>query len=131
MSESEFPPSLLELLQRCASTLPAVELLLLLAERPEATWSLDELVESFRKREFSPPFIAENLAKYQRSGLVEEQEGGRFRYCPASTDLADTVKLLRTAYNERPVTLIRAIYSVADHPIQSFSDSFRIKSDSP
>jgi hypothetical protein len=39
---------------------------------------------------------------------------GRFRYGPASTELERGVGELSHAYNERPVTLITAIYHIAD-----------------
>ena len=50
----------------------------------------------------------------------------RYRYEPATPALRRAVELLAIAYNERPVTLVRAIY---DRPsaIQSFADAFRIR----
>jgi hypothetical protein len=129
MSDTEFPAALLDLIRRCTPTFPAVELLVLLDAQPEATWNVSELFEIFRQRGFSSAFISESLARFQRLGLVEELPENRFCYCPASADMAETVGLLKTAFNERPVSLIRAIYAIADHSIQSFSDSFRIKND--
>jgi hypothetical protein len=40
------------------------------------------------------------------------------------------IGLLLRAYNERPVTLIRTVYAIADaKKIQAFADAFKIKKD--
>jgi hypothetical protein len=129
MSESEFPIAVLDLIRRGVPTFPAVEFLIFLQDLPNESWTVEELVEKLRQRSVNAAFITEQLARFRRTGLVEQQDDGRFRFSPATPELAEAVKQLKTAFNERPVTLIRAVYAMADHPIQSFADSFRIKGD--
>jgi hypothetical protein len=44
--------------------------------------------------------------------------------------LERAIGLLLRAYNERPVTLIRTVYAIADaKKIQAFADAFKIKKD--
>jgi hypothetical protein len=127
MSNSDFfSPAVLDLVRRCAPTFAAVELLVFLEGRPEPVWTAEDLLESLKPRGFTLASIAENLARFHRCGLVEAEGESGFRYRP-NADMGDRVKLLAAAFHERPVSLIRAIYAVADDHIQSFADSFRIK----
>ena len=52
-----------------------------------------------------------------------------FTYDPLSAELERAIGELAHAYNERPVTLIRVLYRVADSKIQSFADSFKLRKD--
>jgi hypothetical protein len=56
-----------------------------------------------------------------------QQSQGRYRYGPATEPLERGIGELAHAYNEKPVTLIRAIYRIADNKIQSFADSFKLR----
>ncbi|HEY5792614.1 MAG TPA: hypothetical protein VIS74_04905 [Chthoniobacterales bacterium] len=73
-----------------------------------------------------PREIEGYLANFQSMKLVVPRGGG-FVFAPASEELRLAVDALEAAYNQRPVTLIRTIYALADHKIQSFADSFKIK----
>jgi hypothetical protein len=70
----------------------------------------------------------EYLTLFESHGLVQRDHDG-FRYHGASPDLQAATDALLQAYNERPVTLIRMIYAVADSKIQSFADAFKLKKD--
>ncbi|MDZ4288458.1 MAG: hypothetical protein U0984_10900 [Prosthecobacter sp.] len=127
MSDSEFPAPVIELIRKCAPSFAAVELLVYLEARPEMTWNIEELFACLKPRGFSFSCISENVAKFQRCSLLEFDSDGRFRYCPAAAEVKEQVKQLSTAFSERPVSLIRVVYAIADDPIQSFADSFRLK----
>lgn len=60
------------------------------------------------------------------SGAITETDG-QFRYAPATAKVEEAIAQLATAYNERPVTLIGAIYRIADAKLQSFSNSFKLR----
>jgi hypothetical protein len=126
MFPDQFPETLLEFIRRCTPSLSAVEMLVFIAGKPEATWTLEELTKNFKPRGFNELVVAEHLKQFSQMGLVRE-EAGRFSYRADNPPFAAAVELLVTAFNERPVTLIRTIYALADDPLRSFSDAFRFK----
>ena len=52
-----------------------------------------------------------------------------YAYAPQSESLRRDVEQLVAVYNERPVTLIRAVYDRPSEPITSFADAFRLRKD--
>ena len=72
------------------------------------------------------PAVLEYMALLQTSHIVAAIEG-RFRYSPATRELEAAVGELGRTYNERPVTLIAAIYRIADGKIQSFADALKLR----
>jgi hypothetical protein len=100
--------------------------LVFFAGKPESTWTREDLIGTFQSRGFSDTVVTEHLKQFCQSGLLRE-EAGRFSYHPENPSLAGAVEMLVTAFNERPVTLIRTIYALADDPLRSFSDAFRFK----
>jgi hypothetical protein len=127
MTESGLPNALIQLIQHCLPSFQAAELLVFMARKPSAAWTLDSLNTELPQDAFDRSSLANLLPFLSSRGLVQEQPPGTFAYHPASKELKEAVDLLATAFNERPVTLIRTIYALADHPIQSFADSFRFK----
>jgi len=103
----------------------ALELLLLMRRQPEHHWSEHELVSELRA---SPTLVANNLAAFERGGLVTADDDGRYYYCPASLLLAALCNQLDEAYRERPVKVINAIVAPADK-LQTLADAFRIRGD--
>ena len=67
------------------------------------------------------------LQQFEIRGLVARRENDEFQYAPATPELGAAVASLMRAYNERPVTLVRVIYSPRDEKIRSFADAFRLK----
>ncbi|HYF37811.1 MAG TPA: hypothetical protein VD994_21090 [Prosthecobacter sp.] len=126
MSSSDFSQAVIDLIRRCTPTFAAVELLVFLQMEGERNWSAEELLERLKPRGFTLTSIEESLRKFERCSLVEADGEGRIRFGP-SAEMDSPVKLLVAAYHERPVSLIRVIYAVADDHIQSFADSFRLK----
>jgi hypothetical protein len=127
MSTSDLPDNLLRLIRYCLPDFPAAELLVLLARCEGKVWTIEELVEALRPSLFRPAAVATYLTDFQSRGLVEQPGPDRFLFRPASHELAEAAAALLQAYDERPVSLIRAIYAQADHPIQSFADAFRLR----
>jgi hypothetical protein len=79
-------------------------------------FSVDEAVVSMRPTAVSAPAVRTYVTLFEAHGLTADMNG-RFRYCPASSELERGVRELAHAYNERPVTLIRAIYHIGDSKI--------------
>jgi hypothetical protein len=102
-----------------------LELLLLMRRHPDRYWLPQELVGELRA---SPALVTDNLASFERGGLVVADEDGRYTYRPASP-LVDTLcEELEKAYRERPVKVINAIVAPADK-LQTLADAFRIRGD--
>ncbi len=102
-------------------------LLLLRDDAPRALATSDIVERTKRPAEFIDTSIQDLVA----GGLVAEDQGqgGRreYRYNPRSEPLRHAVDELALMYNERPVTLVRAIYDRAPTPVASFADAFRLR----
>ena len=129
MSEAGFPKELLHFISTTVPTYPAVELLVFLAREPGKTWTPAEVVDGSPLTALTAQAVGEYLAHFEVSGLLQRSPDGRFRYEPASEQLRTTVSALVEAYDHRPVTLVRIVYSIATAKIQSFADSFKLKRD--
>ncbi|BAU49083.1 hypothetical protein SVA_2535 [Sulfurifustis variabilis] len=127
MSDADFPDELCRFIEDTIPTIETAELLLCLARHPEREWSPEELAHEIRPTVITEAAARKSLALFSARGLVVEKQGDRVRFNPSSADGA--IRALAKAYNERPVTLIRWIYSLKEKKIQSFADAFKIKKD--
>jgi hypothetical protein len=122
------PASLLRFIVQCIPTLQAAEVLLFFAANRDRAFKAEDIAAAMRPALVTVPAIKEYLGLFKRSGVITEDDE-QCRYAPATHDIEEAVALLARAYNERPVTLIGAIYKIADSRIQSFSDSFKLRED--
>lgn len=129
MIDADFPDELCRFIHDTIPSIETAELLLCLARHPDRQWLAEELVHEIRPTVIPVAAARKYLATFSARGLVAEKQDDRFQYSPASDGLQDAVRALAKAYNERPVTLIRWIYSLKDQKIQSFADAFKIKKD--
>ncbi|HEX4086662.1 MAG TPA: hypothetical protein VHY22_17250 [Chthoniobacteraceae bacterium] len=129
MSDSDLPESLQRFLRLSIPTFQAAELLLFLASHPERPFTAVEIEEGMKPTVISAAAIKLYLNSLKDQKLIEGEMDSGYRFAPASAELKEAVLDLNHAYNERPVTLIRTIYAIAESKIQSFADSFRLKMD--
>ena len=116
------------LIQGAIPTIDALELLVLLTREPRRPWTMPELLQRLAGAGGREPALREYLAGFRSQGLLAEAQSGSYLYQPASETIAASVAGLILAYNERPVTLIRTVYEIADaQRIQAFAEAFRIK----
>jgi hypothetical protein len=130
-SASYIPAEVQQFIQDCITSALHVEVLVLLTENPHADWSATEISARLRS---NPSFVSILLAEFQSLGLlwvtdapaeVDVKPELRYRYQPASRDLARIVEALATAYRERRHTVLSAIYNPQEpDPLQAFSDAF-------
>ena len=132
MPESALPFEVRDLIARHLATMEHVDVLLLLARAPEHALSIGAIAERLRIPEGALP--ARAMADLVESGLVAREKGGPggtdevcFRYAPKTAAQRAAVEALAVAYNERPVTLVKAIYSRPTNAVQSFADAFRLR----
>ena len=92
--------------------------------------TVPELIEALRPSAVTEPVLREFLALFRTQGILSQTPDGRILYRPDSPAVESAIGLLLRAYNERPVTLIRTVYAIADaKKIQAFADAFKIKKD--
>ncbi len=104
----------------------ALEILVTLSCASTRHWTLADVLATIR------PIPASTVQQYldllQSQGLLVLDGPGQYRFAPTTTELAAAVEGLCTAYNRRPVTLIRTVYTIADsRKIQSFAAAFRLR----
>ena len=97
--------------------------LLLLRSEPDRGWSA---MEAGGRLYLQPRQIAGVLASLKAAGLLHEGTGATFSFKPANQNLAELVEELATLDKERPVTLIKLIYSRPD-TLEAFADAFRLR----
>jgi hypothetical protein len=130
VNRHELTDEVRRLIHSSVPTVDALELLVLLVRRPGRTWTLPQLIEALQPAALPEPVLREYLAAFKAQGLLVEAPGGALAFHPPSGSKADALAGLLTAYDERPVTLIRTIYAVADaKTIQAFANAFKLKKD--
>jgi hypothetical protein len=127
MPDPDFPEQLRSLIQETIPTLDAAELLLFLADNAARRYPVPAMLETLRPTALTEPAAHRYLQQFEIRGLVVRRENDEFQYAPATPELAAAVASLTRVYNERPVTLVRVIYSPRDEKIRSFADAFRLK----
>jgi hypothetical protein len=124
VKDFEFSDEFCRFIQTTIPAVAAAELLLILRARRDLALSVEEALEKL-----GPGVAAGEAAKYlelfETRGLLA-REAGRYRY-RGDSELAPLVDSLATAYEQRPVTLIRVIYAFRDSSIQSFADAFKLR----
>jgi hypothetical protein len=122
------PEDVRRLIQTSVPTIDALEALLFLARHADRTWQANEIVNQMQPTAITESAVREYLALFQEQGLVVSQLEGSFRYQPTSPELETAIQALIQAYHEQPVSLIRAVYEIANSKkIQAFADAFKIK----
>lgn len=126
MNDKELSEEIRGLIQSSVPDLESLEVLIFLASHPGEGWTVRRLMDAMRPTQASG--LVQSLALLREQGLLEAGQQGEVMFQPATPALAAAVAALCRAYNERPVTLIRTLYSIADaRKIQAFADAFRIK----
>jgi hypothetical protein len=123
----DLPATLLTFIQDCIPTYQAAELLLFMAANPDSAFTPEEIVTAMRPVDITVSAVKEYTAALAAASLIRER-GGTYQYSPRP-DLEMRVGELRRAYNEKPVTLVRATYHIADRNIRSFADAFKLRRD--
>lgn len=126
MADAGLPSEVRQLIARLVTTMEQVEVVLLLARSEGRALAVDEIRTTLR---LPATAVAEKtFLGLEETGLIEREPGSppSWRYAPVTAVLRRAVDLLAVAYNERPVTLVRALYD-RPSPVQSFADAFRIR----
>jgi hypothetical protein len=101
------PNTLLHFIQTCIPTFQSAQVLLFLVNHSDRDFAPEEIVTAMRPIVVRLSSVKEYTALFARHNIVSEYEG-RFRYS-APAHVEHSVHELARAYNEQPVTLIRAV----------------------
>jgi hypothetical protein len=124
---SDLPEPLLLFIQSSVPTYQAAEVLLFFAAHPDRGFTPEEVVVGMRPVVITVPAAKEYTRLFAMRHLIVETDG-RYRYGP-SEELEPRNGELAHAYNEKPVTLVRAIHEIVDDRIRSFADAFNLRKD--
>ena len=99
--------------------------LLLLRSEPSRAWSVMEV----GARLYLQPKRADGVMESLRgAGLLHKDKEGGFHFKPSRPELTRVVEELAALDAERPVTLIKLIYSRPD-TLEAFADAFKLRRD--
>jgi hypothetical protein len=126
MDSPDFSDALCDLIKATIPALEAAEILLILFGNAETAFTAEQLIHLAQPAVVSEAQATKYLETFRLFGLTS-WSAGRYQYRPSSEDLDQLVQQLARAYNERPVTLVRLIYTFKDAKIRSFADAFKIK----
>ena len=110
---------------RHIDTVDHLRALLLLRGEAERAWNVTEVTAQLY---LQPKHVAGVLASLESAGLIAAGPDGH-RYRPQTPELARLADELATLDRERPVTLIKLIYSRPD-TLEAFADAFKLRKDS-
>lgn len=122
MAEEIIPPELRRFILATLPSVPHLEALLLLRDRP-AGLSPDELAARLYVAPGSAARLVSDLAQ---AGLVAVGDAVA-RYAPARDDVRATVDALAAVYARNVVAVSRLIHSTTDRKAFQFADAFRLR----
>lgn len=112
-----------EFARDCLGSIWTLEVLLILRRDPERQWHEQELEREVRG---SPQIVREAVGVLSRAGLAVV-DAERWRFAPATPEIADIVAELAELHETKPILLAKAIFSSRSHRIRTFADAFRIR----
>jgi hypothetical protein len=123
----EISRELRELIDRHLRSIDEVEVLLCLYHSRGEGFTEQAVAARCNKPEED---VGEDLRQLTESGfLVLDRFDKTYSYPARNAALNDVVEQLAHLYNERPVSLIHAIYERPSTSVRSFAEAFRIRRD--
>jgi hypothetical protein len=94
----------------------------------ERSWTAGEAASALRLRESAAAHHLEQLA---RCDLLDVRIGTemRYRYAPATDELATTVARLYDAYRDRRAEIVAILSTRRSRSLRAFADAFRLGGD--
>lgn len=103
----------------------SLELLLHLKVEPWSAKTREQLVVDLRA---SDSVVSASVASLLAAGLIVDDEGEKYRYSPASQDLAMLVDDTEILYRKQP-DAVRRVIVVGKGDLAAFADAFRLRKD--
>lgn len=120
--------NVLNLVQSMVPTMEALELLVFIAKNPDRQIRPMEVVNDMRPTLINEAVVEDHLALFASQGVVSKLADDLYQYRPNRRELEECINALVKEYNERPVTLIQAVYAIArENKARVFADAFKIR----
>lgn len=126
MTDPDFPEGLTDFIRSCIPNVDAAELLLALASDEGRAVPIRHLLGRLEPTHIGEADARRYLGFFESCGLVRQSDD-MYAFAPATPQSQEVVQALGRLYHQRPVTLVRMIYSLKDDRIRAFADAFRIK----
>jgi predicted transcriptional regulator len=123
---NELSDGLRDFIKQYITSLEKLEILLLLYQEANRSWSVEEV---FKVTQTNLVSVADRLKSLAASGLLiaEGNTASVFRFQPMSAELAQRVSELQEAYAFSKYKVVEAIFSTPHGQAQKFADSFKLK----
>ena len=127
MAGETLPTSVHQFLSKYIRSLEQLEVLLLLRNGADRSWTSAEVYEVVRSSRSS---VEERLENFVQLGFLAKENGPppAFRYAPAG-NLGAEVDETAGAYQKWRVRVIEAIFTPVVDPAQRFADAFKVRKD--
>lgn len=121
--DSDLPPTTRDFIARHIVSVEQLEILLLLQEQTERAWKAGEINERLRSQEASIEKWLETLVSL---GLATRSDT-RYRFAPATEELAQRTAAVAEAYRERRIKVIEMIFSKPNENLLNFVRAFDLR----
>lgn len=123
MNADSIPSDLLHFLDAHVDSVEQLEILRLVGERPDRPWAALELATAAQA-------TAASIAALEQRGFLKTESVNSTILCgfaPMPPEMENLLGRLLRLYRERPVTLIRLLYSRDRSGLKAFAEAFRLK----
>ena len=129
MTRKDLPDPVRRFILTSVPSVPYLEAVLLLRRETQLAWDAAMVA---RRLYLAEPVAGELLAALASAGIAQPgaQEPARFRYGPATPELAAMLDAVAAAYSADLVRVTDLIHSRVDRRAQQFADAFRWRKDS-
>ena len=118
-----------ELVRMHVRSMDHVEVVVRLSDKQGAGMTDQELRSATR---LEPKQLIGALDDLVGAGILRFDGAARsWHYEPQSAQDRSAIESLTTLYHQRPVTLVKLIYSMPSRSIATFADAFRLREDKP
>ena len=124
----QLPAEVQEFIAGNIDSLEQLEILLLLREYQQESWTVERLYDRIRSNVESIRLRLEQLAG-QRLVAIIAGNPPSFQYQPADEKLKQAVEQLSVAYRERRISVLEQVFSKPLLPLKGFAEAFRIRKD--
>jgi predicted transcriptional regulator len=126
VSRLKLPQPLQEFIGQNIDSIETLEILLLLHRSPETYW-MAPAIESHLG--IKAGTADKRLQGLMNGGFIVKGTTGAYRYSPENEEQNASVSELATAYAEKRVAVVNAVFSENLARLRAFSNAFRVKSE--
>jgi len=112
MSDFDLPEEVRSFIENDIPSVEAAELLLLLERHRARRFDVQTIINELRPTPLDDMTARATLSAFRERGLVVQMTDGSYQYYPVVPQLAPVVSAFAELYKEKPVTMMRAIYSL-------------------